>query len=477
VKGGVEGFLGIPYAAPPVGEQRWRAPQPVQSWNVVRDASKFGAACAAAKSTNGPRSEAEDCLFINVWRPAKTAEDARLPVYVFVHGGGFINGSSNQADMTEMVGRTGIIGVSFNYRLGPLGFFSHSSITEDSGDFGLMDQQAALRWVHDNIAGFGGDPARVTIGGESAGGYSVCAHLVAPGSAGLFSQAMMQSGSCISIPLAEAQKRAATIADKVGCTGADPAACLRAAPAGKLIDVPYPGIAALPTDGTSVLPIAPRKAVAEGNFQRVAIVFGSNRDEGRTFRQGDIGWTESDYTKWVSDTFGAKADKVLADYPWPNNADAYTGAYLSGAIFTDAGLAAGIGGCPSFELAQDLSKYAPVFAYEFGHRTGPGLTREHGAYQWGAGHAAELAYLFPSFDNGEPITPLFDAGERALASGMTSYWGAFVKQGVPADKDGAAWPIFNGAGQVLSLQAAERSYVLSPEAFRREHDCKLWDTK
>ncbi len=475
VNGGVEGFLGIPYAAPPVGDLRWRPPQPVQSWTDVRDAMKFGAYCAAAKSTNGPRSESEDCLFINVWRPAKTARDARLPVYAFIHGGGFINGSSNQADMTDIVEQTGVIGVSFNYRLGPLGFFSHPAITQDSGDFGLMDQQAALRWVHENIAGFGGDPARVTLGGESAGGYSVCAHLTAPGSAGLFAQAMMQSGSCISIPLAEAQKRAGEIAEQVGCKGPDAASCLRAVPAGKLIDVPYPGVAALPTDGTSVLPAAPRKAVAKGDFQRVAIVIGSNRDEGRTFRQGDIGWKESDYTKWVNETFGAKADKILAEYPWPKDADAYTGPYLSGAIFTDDGVAVGIGGCPNFELTQDLSKYAPVYAYEFGHRNGPGLTREHGAYVWGAGHAAELAYLFPSFNNGEPITPLFNAGEQTLASNMKSYWGAFVKQGVPADKDGVAWPLFNGAGQALSLQDGDRSYVLSPEMFYREHDCKLWD--
>jgi para-nitrobenzyl esterase len=286
---------------------------------------------------------------------------------------------------------------------------------------------------------------------------------------------MMQSGSCISIPLALAQKNAADIADQVGCKEPDAASCLRAVPAGKLIDVPYPGIAALPTDGTSVLPVAPRKAVAQGDFQRVAIVIGANRDEGRTFRQGDIGWQEGNYTRWVNKTFAAKADKVLGGYPWPKNADAYTGAYLSGAIFTDAGLAAGIGGCSNFELTQDLSRYAPVYAFEFGHRTGPGLTREHGAYQWGAGHAAELAYLFPSFDNGEPITPLFNEGERALASSMKSYWGAFVKQGVPADKNGVAWPLFNGSQQVLSLQASDRSFVLSPEMLRREHSCKLWE--
>ena len=224
--GAVDAFLGIPYGAPPVGDKRWRPPQPAESWNDVREAKAFGAYCAATKSTNGPRSEAEDCLFINVWRPSDVSVDARLPVYVFIHGGGFINGSSNQADMTEIVEKTGVVGVSFNYRLGALGFFSHPDVVKDSGDFGLMDQQAALHWVHENIAVFGGDPTRVTIGGESAGGYSVCAHLAAPGSAGLFAQAMMQSGSCISIPLGQAQKNAAEIAGAVGCKGPDrPSAC------------------------------------------------------------------------------------------------------------------------------------------------------------------------------------------------------------------------------------------------------------
>jgi hypothetical protein len=161
--------------------------------------------------------------------------------------------------------------------------------------------------------------------------------------------------------------------------------------------------------------------------------------------------------------------------PWPKDADEYTGAYLAGAIITDSGQDAGIGGCANLKLTQDLAKYAPVYAYEFGHRAGPGLTREHGAYEWGAGHAAELAYLFPSFDNGEPITPLFNAGERVLAESMKGYWGASVRQGVPSDKTDAAWPIFNAAGQVKSLQENDRSFVLSTEQFKREHDCKFWD--
>jgi para-nitrobenzyl esterase len=178
-----------------------------------------------------------------VWRPSDVSADARLPVYVFIHGGGFINGSSNQADMTEIVEKTGVVGVSFNYRLGALGFFSHPDVTQDSGDFGLMDQQAALRWVHENIAAFGGDPTRVTLGGESAGGYSVCAHLSAPGSAGLFAQAMMQSGTCFSIPRTQAQKNAGEIAEAVGCKGPDAADCLRAVPVASLLTCPIPLLA------------------------------------------------------------------------------------------------------------------------------------------------------------------------------------------------------------------------------------------
>ena len=239
---------------------------------------------------------------------------------------------------------------------------------------------------------------------------------------------------------------------------------------------PTPAAPRFRTDGTPLLPIAPLKAVEQGSFQHVATLFGANRDEGRTFRQGDIGWQEADYTKWVDETFAAKADKVLAEYPWPKTADTYTGAYLSGAIVTDSGLIGGIGGCSSLKLMQDFSKYAPVYAYEFGHRNGPGLTREHGAYQWGAGHAAELAYLFPSFNNGEPIAPLFNEGERSLASSMKSYWGAFVKQGVPSDKNGVCLaPVQRrGAGSVAPgrrriLRALDGNIQSS------EHDCEFWE--
>ena len=465
--GAVDAFLGIPYAAPPVGDRRWRPPQPAESWNDTRDAKAFGGFCVGTQT--------EDCLYINVWRPSDVSPDARLPVYLFIHGGSLMEGASNIIDMTGIVEKTGVIGVSFNYRLGVLGFFSHPDVVKDSGDFGFMDQQAALRWVHDNIAAFGGDPARVTLGGQSAGGWSVCAHLAAPGSVGLFAQAMMQSGSCISIPLAQAQKNASEIADAVGCKGPDAAACLRSVPVGKLLDVPYPGGSPYLTDETSLLPVAPRKAVSDGSFPHVAIVIGATRDEGREFQQGSIGWQQADYAKWVNERFRQNADKVLAQYPWPKNADQYTGAYLSGAIVTDSG-PGGLGGCSTLKLTRDFAKYVPVYAYEFGHRTGPGNTREHGAYEWGAAHSAEMAYLFPSFlDPEEPTALLFNAGERALAETMKGYWGAFVREGVPSKGNGATWPIFNSAGQIISLQPNNRSFVLSTEMFGREHNCEFWE--
>ena len=191
------------------------------------------------------------------------------------------------------------------------------------------------------------------------------------------------------------------------------------------------------------------------------MVIGANRDEGRTFRQDDIGWQEADYTKWIHETFGEKADKVLAQYPWPKNADQYTGAYLAGAVATDSGWALGIGGCPALKLTQDLAKYTPVYAYEFGHRTGPGLTREHGAYEWGAGHAAELAYLFPSFNNGEPITPLFNGGERALADSMKATGAHSSNRGLPGTRPARA-----GRSSTLLASSCRFKRTIGPSCFR-----------
>jgi para-nitrobenzyl esterase len=460
---GVDSFLGIRYAAPPVGNLRWRPPQPAAPWPGVAPATQYGNRCAAAASSNGARTEAEDCLFVNVQRPTGVRAGDHRPVYVFIHGGGLVNGSSNQADMAAIVRQTGIIGISFNYRLGVLGFLGLPGLTAEggeSGNYGFQDQQAALKWIQRNVAAFGGDPRRVTVGGESAGGWSVCGHLVAPGSRGLFAQAMMQSGSCTTVTQAQAEASGAALESAVGCADV---ACLRRTPASALIDAPQPSIGLV--RGTPTLPVDPAVAVASGHFARVPIVIGSNRDEGRTFAQGFIGQSRSAYTDYVTSSFGASAPAVLAHYPWPARSDRFTAAYLVGAIMTDSGAVAGIGGCPDRRLTHSLDRWTRVYAYEFDHRTGPGLTPIPG-YVWGAGHAAELAYLFPSFDNGTPIAPTFNAAERRLALQMKAEWAGFASSGTPG------WPSHG----FYSLRAGGRSRLISDASFAAEHQCSFWDS-
>ena len=316
---GVDSFLGIPFAAPPVGDLRWAAPRPAARWRGVRDATELGNRCPATESSNGPRSETEDCLFVNVQRPTGVHRGDRRPVFVFIHGGGLSNGSSDQMDMSKVVRETGVVGVTMNYRLGVFGFLGLPALTAeagDSGNYGFADQQAALRWVRRNVAAFGGDPSRVTVGGESAGGWSVCGHLAAPGSRGLLAGAMIQSASCTSRPLPDTEVAGTAYAAAAGCS--DPAtvvACLRARPAGALLDAaPYQPLL---TSGTRSLPAAPAEAVESGRFARVPVVNGANRDEGRTFLTGFIGAGQAEYEGFVRQTFGTSADRVLAEYPWP----------------------------------------------------------------------------------------------------------------------------------------------------------------
>jgi carboxylesterase type B len=464
---GTDKFLGLPYARPPVGNLRWQPPDPPTDWSGIRPATAYGNPCPATASTNGPRAENEDCLYLNVFRPAGTRSDRKLPVYFWIHGGGLTNGSGSQHDGSLLATRNNIVVVSINYRLGVLGYLVHPALRGadgSAGNYGLYDQQAALRWVQRNIGAFGGDPGRVTIGG-----FSVCANLVAPGSRGLFHRAIIQSGACISQPVAQAETTGVSIAAAHGCADA---ACLRALPVGALID--GPGFASF-VHGVPALPQSPTDAVEAGRFQRVPLIVGSNRDEGRTFLIGNIGMTQEHYVAFVRGTFPDRADAVLARYPWPADADRFTPAYLTAAIFTDAGLIAGLGGCPTLRLIETFAEHTRTYAYRFDHRTGPGLRPEPAGYQWGAGHAAELAYLWPSFDNGTPIAPTFDAAERRLSADMVHYWGSFVRDGRPRAPFAAPWPAFNDTGLVMSLRAGGRSTPVPVARMAAEHNCDLWN--
>jgi para-nitrobenzyl esterase len=489
--GQVANFLGIAYAAPPVGALRWRRPQPVAAWTGVRSADHYGPVCAQPASGDGPGSIREDCLYINVQRPAHGNTRQRLPVYLYIHGGGLTTGAGSNFSMAKIVRETGVIGVTFNYRLGVFGFLAHPRLTADQGEpgnYGFLDQQAALRWLRRNIAAFGGDPSRVTLGGESAGGWSVCAHLVSPGSRGLFAQAMIQSGSCQTETRDQADALGTSFAANVGCPDANPAqavACLRALPTATLVhDENTFGFTSLLVRGTPALPHDPRNAIRNGDFSHVPVLIGGTLNEGRAFTSTNSGWTQSDYERWVQSMFGANAGVVLQQYPWPANADQFAPAYLTGAILTDAGIIgpanppieAGIGGCGTQALVKDLARHTTVYAYEWAPRHGPGIVQSRG-YANGAGHASELAYLWPNFtENGVRISSLFTRDERQLSNQIVDYWGAFVKTGAPRAAGQPSWPRYTATSAIeLSLRAEGQSRPLDSSIISTEHHCSLWD--
>lgn len=472
-----EYFLGIPYAAPPIDDLRWQPPAEAEGWDGVRDATEYGAYCAAAESTNGPRSEAEDCLFLNVYRPVGTTEADQLPVYVFIHGGGFVNGSSNQADAADIAQINNIVTVSINYRLGILGFLAHPALTEEgegsSGNYGIMDQQAALQWVQANIASFGGDPAAVTIGGESAGGASVCAHLTSPGSEGLFSQAMIQSGACWMSPLEVAESMGVGMVTELGCEGDDVASCLRGLSVADILEYEIPGLIP-PVFGDSVLPEDPNVVIAEGRAYPVPLLFGWNRDEGRVFGLGNIGMTAESYEEAVTAQYGDRAEEFKALYPWPSDGvNEFTGVYVMGGAFSDQFA------CDSFDLAEQFGASSPdVYVYIFSHQYGPGLNPEifPPDYNWGAGHAAELAFLFPSFHNGVPLAPIFDPDEQVLAFQMKLAWGQFIVTGSPNADGLIVWTPFSDTGSVMILHAGNNSVTTDVGVLKDRHNCDFWNT-
>jgi carboxylesterase type B len=491
VAGGVEGFLGIPYAAAPVGTLRWKPPQPAAAWTGVRPATGYGSQCPQSPGLDSKfGSTDENCLFVNVQRPVGTRSDAKLPVYVYIHGGGFVTGSGENLD--KVVADTDVVGVSLNYRLGALGFLALPALTAgqgQSGNYGLQDQQAALAWVQRNIGRFGGDPSRVTIGGESAGGFSVCYHLVAPGSRHTFAQAMIQSGGCPSRTQSEAEAAGTSVAASLGC--ADPAtalACLRGKPVSALLAAPSVGPEAV--RGTPFLPVDPAAAIRSGAFQRVPMVVGGQRDEARSFLQNAIGWTKEQYVGFLDATFGSTAAAVLAHYPYPASGDPVAVAYQASAVATDSGVFGstqdssgrirypGLGGCGTRELTREFAKYTLTYSYEFAHRSGPGWTDVPG-FVWGAGHATELNYLFPQHGiTTESEYHEFGPAEFGLANQLVRYWGAFTKRGVPVTPGQPLWGPYQAGHLTLSLRAGAdgSTRLISDAQFSAEHQCGFWDS-
>ena len=467
--GGADEYLGIPYAAPPVGPLRWRAPQPPAKWPGIRAATKFAPHCPQPAGVFGRASTSENCLYLNVFAPA-SHRGTGLPVMVWIHGGGFVGGESDDYDPSGLVA-DGVIVVTINYRLGALGFLAHPALADHrggpTGDYGLMDQQAAMRWVQHNARAFGGDPANVTIFGESAGGQSVLLQLASPGARGLFAKAIAESGgyALSPTPLATAEAAGRAFAAKAGCAS-QTAQCLRSLPVATILADQDQSGASADMDGL-VITEQLKTALTSGNFNHVPVIDGSNHDEWRlfvalaTFEGHPV--TVANYQAMIVSTLHVSRriagliaiQYPLADYPSP--------ALAMSALGTDA-----IFACPTLMLDQDMTRYVPTYAYEFNDEKAPAPYPSPG-FPYGAAHASELQYLFglPATSRGSLSAP-----QQQLAATMREEWTSFARSGVPSAAGAAAWPRFTAAAQtMLSLVPPD------PEAesgFAAEHHCAFW---
>ena len=465
-------FQGVPYAVAP----RWRPPVAPASWSAVRDAVSPGPRCIQDVRIDpdyGLRTS-EDCLNLTVWTPDGATPRTPLPVMVWIHGGGFLNGSSDIYNSRLLATRGDIVIVTINYRLGALGFLAHPALArpgDDPGNYGLADQQAALRWVHANIAGFGGDPDKVTIAGESAGAMSVCNHLVAPESAGLFRAAIMQSGPCqAQVDLAAGERISIDYAAKLGCTVAATAGkCLLALPVDRLRDGPAyfrigsTNLLSGPVTGTRRLPVAPPSVASGAPTARVPVLIGSTADEFTLFvaltylRERRI----AAYSTLLREAFGTQAPAVAVQYPL-SRYDGSAGLAYAAAV-TD-----GVFACPIDAMANGLARRAPVYAYEFNDRHAPvPEPLRHTPFAAGAGHALELRYLF-QMGGAPPLSP----AQQELSDQMIAYWSRFVTTGEPKVAGQPAWPQLDpDRPQAMSLQTGGSSLTTD---FAARHRCGFW---
>ncbi|MCQ9129733.1 carboxylesterase/lipase family protein [Streptomyces hilarionis] len=466
---GYRTFASIPYAAPPVGGLRWAPPRPAAPWHGVLDATRPASACPQSAGEVPGGSTDEDCLRLTVTTPDSARPDRPRPVIVWLHGGGFTTGAAASYDARRMATRGDVVVVTVDYRLGALGFLAHAGLP-GSGDFGLADQQAALRWVRAGIGAFGGDPRNVTLAGESAGGYSVCAQLASPAAAGLFERAVIESGPCTgrpdrpfapsAVPLSTARAAGAELAAKVGCAAPrEVMACLRRVDVTRLLAAQDAD--QQPAYATPLLPVDPAAAIASGRFHRVPVLIGSNHDEGNGWAAGIVqAGNPVDPDTWP--------DVVAAFFPSPGQAGAIVREYpvhradggpVFGAVIGDADFA-----CPTAAAAGLLAARVPVWRYEFADEHAPPLTPGPPPFPLGAPHASELPYLFDLGGRPRDLT----AAQHRLADAMIDYWTRFARTGDPDGPSTPHWP----RRTVLSLAP---DHIVPTRTAQRRHHCAFWD--
>lgn len=489
-------FLGVPYAAPPVGPLRWSAPRPAAGWEGIREARKMATPSAQGVPGTANVNTNEDCLYLNITAPREGANRGLKPVMVWLHGGGFSAGTGNSYDPHRMVIAGDVVVVTVQFRLNIFGYFGYPGL-KGSGTFGLQDQQAALRWVKVNIAAFGGDPGNITLFGESGGAIAACAQMTSPQAKGLFQKVILQSGAATTSwprnaanlgpigsfwrPVEEVEKAGVEFALKNGIFGDKGAheaiQRLRALPASTLLT--HSGEFASAGYGEGILPRHPAVALKEGYFNSIPVLSGCTSNEGRglasgmQLKAGGQPMTEGQYRALLIQAFGSRIPEVEAHY---SRADYSTPALVWSAIYTDRMFVS-----PQFAAARAMAKRGPVYAYEFTDANSPGLIPFLPGFPSGASHSGELPFLF-DLDNGPidittgKLIPL-SGEQKRLAEIMIRYWTQFAREGNPNTPGTPVWPRFDPTMKRVGVQTlgSGPNGIAPNDRVPEAHQCEFWE--
>lgn len=495
-KNGVDIFLGIPYAAPPVGNLRWKPPQPVRRWTEPLNATHYGKTCPQIYELGvfaAPTSTSEDCLYLNVFTTGES--HSKKPVIVWIHGGGNFDGESNDYDGSKLatggsIGTPTVV-VTLNYRLNMFGFFSHPAINAEGhpwGNYGILDQQSVLSWVQRNIAAFGGDPTRVALGGQSAGAQDTAANVLSPLANGLFNRAIVQSTpgfTTFATLAAAAAADGINFAAGAGCPGTDAAtaACLRKLSAARILQLSATSVANAPfvpgliVDG-SVIPIPPAQAWATGQFNKMPMMGGAVKDEW-TFFSGINEWFSGPpQAPITADQYPTAVGPVVAaEYP----VSAYGGDPMLAydRAFTDQFK------CNELHIVQLWAVQVPTYAYDFVYQNAPYYFQKMPGYQPLAAHTIDIQFLFPGWHGGilgvniDQATGAqrdLNAGETNLSDQLVAAWTNFAATGNPNGSGDSPWPVFTTSSQKYFVEDLSLS-TESVSEFRSAYKCDFWDPR